>query len=133
LKFKIYDLIFFLVIIAIFVITFAITTQATMYSNNELSLQLLKKLIDKAYWPIFGEVRILDEINAVELDDCSDDTCPSTSGVIYSYVTLVIYIIIANVLLINLLIAMFRFVFIFVCFYPGELERSVSTTFLKVL
>ncbi len=77
-----------------------------MYSHNELNLHLVKKLVDKAYWPIFGEVRILDEINAVEA--CSDDTCPSTSGVIYSYVTLVIYIIIANVLLINLLIAMFR-------------------------
>jgi hypothetical protein len=79
-----------------------------MYSNNELNLQLVKKLVDKAYWPIFGELRILDEINMGECAADSNEACPSKSGIIYSYIFLIVYIIIANVLLINLLIAMFR-------------------------
>jgi hypothetical protein len=84
-------------------------------------MELLKKLVDKAYWPIFGELRILDEINS---EECAvqepgqepDEDCPSTSGIVYSYMFLIAYIIIANVLLINLLIAMFRYVMNFQSF-----------------
>ncbi len=50
-------------------------------------------------------MRILDE-----LDECKYElkgSCPETSGVAFSYVALMIYMVIANVLLINLLIAMF--------------------------
>jgi hypothetical protein len=79
-----------------------------MYSNNELNIQLIKQLIDKAYWPIFGELRILDEINVSHCDADSANACPSKTGIVYSYIFLIVYIIIANVLLINLLIAMFR-------------------------
>lgn len=79
-----------------------------MYTGNEANMMLVKKLIDKAYWPIFGELGILDELS---LDDCEPSetvTCPEKSGVVYSYIVLMLYIIIANVVLINLLIAMFR-------------------------
>ena len=53
-------------------------------------------------------MKILDEINDCPKYDSDDDTCPETSGIAFSYVALMIYMIIANVLLINLLIAMFR-------------------------
>ena len=45
-----------------------------------------------------------------ENDDCSssEQGCPENSGVVFSYISLMIYMLIANVLLINLLIAMFR-------------------------
>lgn len=98
---------FFISIIAIFVCLFGVTTQATLYPGNELNLSLLRSVLNKAYWPIYGEMKILDE-----LEDCpSDDpsvTCPETSGIAFSFVALMVYMIIANVLLINLLIAMFR-------------------------
>ena len=80
------DLIFFLAILAIFVCLFCVTTQATLYPGNTFNIDLLKKLIDKAYWynnllfffkhylllgliffsfvrPIYGEMKILDEMN----------------------------------------------------------------------
>ena len=44
------DLIFFLAILAIFVCLFCVTTQATLYPGNTFNIDLLKKLIDKAYW-----------------------------------------------------------------------------------
>lgn len=56
---------FFISIIAIFVSAFGVTTQATLYPGNKLNFALLRSILDKAYWPIYGEMKILDEI-----DDC---------------------------------------------------------------
>lgn len=86
--------------------------RATMYPGNELNLELIINLINKAYWPIYGEMQILEEI--MERDTCVKDpnaTCPTQSGTYYSYIALIGYMIIANVLLINLLIAMFSSTF----------------------
>ena len=85
------------------------TAQATLYPRSKLGFGLLKEILDKAYWPIFGEMKVYDK----ELDDdvCdaeNQEGCPTESGVIFTYVTLMVYMIAANVLLINLLIAMFR-------------------------
>lgn len=98
---------FFISIIAIFVCTFGVTTQATLYPGNELNLSLLRSVLNKAYWPIYGEMKILEEIEECPSDD-QNVSCPETSGIAFSYVALMVYMIIANVLLINLLIAMFR-------------------------
>ena len=99
------DLMFFMSFISIFVCLFGVTTQGTLYPGNKLSFSLIKSIFNKAYWPIYGEMQILNE-----LDDCDDslETCPETSGVAFSFIFLMIYMVIANVLLINLLIAMFR-------------------------
>lgn len=56
-------------------------------------------------------MKILDEL--IERDErCSKDesNCPDLAGTYFSYVALMIYMVIANVLLINLLIAMFRYI-----------------------
>ena len=50
-------------------------------------------------------MKILEEIND---DQCTPDTCPEKSGVVFSYIALMCYMIVVNVLLLNLLIAMFR-------------------------
>lgn len=102
------DLMFFISIIAIFVCCFGVTTQATLYPGNKLSFALLRSVLDKAYWPIYGEMKILEEIGDCPKADGSNEDCPETSGIAFSYIGLMIYMVIANVLLINLLIAMFR-------------------------
>ena len=51
-------------------------------------------------------MKILDELDACTPDEHTK--CPETSGVAFSFIALMIYMVIANVLLINLLIAMFR-------------------------
>ena len=74
-------------------------------------MSLIKNLIDKAYWPIYGEMKILDEIDPEETCsslDLKGQPCPEKSGIVFSYIGLMIYMIIVNVLLLNLLIAMFR-------------------------
>jgi hypothetical protein len=105
---KLKDLVFFVSIIAIFVCAFGITTQATLYPNSKFTFSLIKNIINKAYWPIYGEMKIFDE--DLENDDCksSEQGCPENAGVVFSYILLMFYMLIANVLLINLLIAMFR-------------------------
>ncbi len=104
------DLIFFLAILAIFVCLFCVTTQATLYPGNTFDIDLLKKLIDKAYWPIYGEMKILDEMN--DKKTCLlTGKCPEPSGIVFSYILLMIYMILVNVLLLNLLIAMFSSTF----------------------
>jgi hypothetical protein len=100
---------FFISILAVFVCAFGVTTQATLYPGNSLGYDLFTSLINKAYWPIYGEMKILDD--DIEGSACKDDPskCPRQSGVVYSYIALMFYMIIANVLLLNLLIAMFRY------------------------
>jgi hypothetical protein len=69
------------------------------------------QIINKAYWPIFGTIEILNDFSKIS-SSCKDDLdedCPEIYGVIYGYVLLMGYVIVANVMLINLLIAMFRF------------------------
>jgi len=80
--------------------------KATLYPGNKLNLDLLRSIFNKAYWPIYGEMKILDELDACTPDEHTK--CPETSGVAFSFIALMIYMVIANVLLINLLIAMFR-------------------------
>ena len=83
-----------------------------MYPGNELNADLIISLINKAYWPIYGEMQILEEIT-MDRDKClkEEEKCPTQSGTYYSYIALVVYMVIANVLLINLLIAMFSSTF----------------------
>lgn len=83
-----------------------------MYPGNEFNIELIMSLINKAYWPIYGEMAILEEIN-MDREEClkKGDTCPTQSGTYYSYAALIAYMVIANVLLINLLIAMFSSTF----------------------
>lgn len=103
---------FFISIIAIFICAFGVTTQATLYpGRNKLDFDLIKAILDRAYWPIYGEMKILDEIDRCEVSSSSDESCPTTSGIAFSFIALMVYMVIANVLLINLLIAMFSSTF----------------------
>ena len=59
-----------------------------------------------AYWPIYGEMGILEVLKSDECEDREFCLDPMTKAA--SFVLLMVYMVIANVLLINLLIAMFR-------------------------
>lgn len=103
------DLLFYINIIVIFVCAFGVTTQAILHPNSNFNAQLMKNIINNAYWPIYGEIgQILD--NELGDDICEKDpkNCPDTVGYVFTYISLMVYMIIANVLIVNLLIAMFR-------------------------
>ena len=71
----------------------------------------MKDIIDIAYWPIYGEMKVLDKINE-QYDEIKDDSYYSeTITIVSSYAGLMAYMILVNVLLVNLLIAMFRYIY----------------------
>lgn len=80
-----------------------------------LDIFLIKDILNTGYWPIYGDMPIKGEFDLTVQAAClvKDDaarpaSCPEKSGVAFSYISLMIYMVIGNVLLLNLLIAMFR-------------------------
>jgi hypothetical protein len=89
----------------IFVTAFGITTEAILSKKtSKLDFDLFRRIINHAYWPIFGDIGLLGTLECEE----ESDKCPDAIGASYTFVMLMIYMIIANVLLVNVLIAMFR-------------------------
>ncbi|XP_050404614.1 transient receptor potential cation channel subfamily M member-like 2 isoform X2 [Patella vulgata] len=108
------DLLPFVLIILIFVVAYAISSEALLYPNSKLSWKLLYHLLRKAYWQIYGEL-FLEDIEGESqctndpnlYDDYDQLRCPTEVGKYIAPVLLAIYIFLINVLLLNLLIAMF--------------------------
>jgi len=70
-----------------------------LYPGSELNSALLGVITDLAYWPLFGQITLLSLIE--------DKKIPRDAQV-YGYSLTAIYMFLANILLLNLLIAMFR-------------------------
>ncbi|XP_025081227.1 transient receptor potential cation channel subfamily M member 2-like isoform X2 [Pomacea canaliculata] len=109
------DLLWFVVILLVFIGAYSIASQAVLFPNTELSWSLLYQLPRKAYWQIYGEL-FLDDIeegdsNCVTNTTSLDKRCPSDIGRYFVPVLLGIYMLLTNVLLLNLLIAMFSYTF----------------------
>lgn len=102
------DLVFFVTIIAIFICSYGITAQASMFPNSKPGINLIRELLDFSYWTIYGDITFKGALT-MSLKGCQKD-CPTKSGLAFTYVTTIIYMVTANILLINLLIAMFRLV-----------------------
>lgn len=108
----------FLFIVIVFIFAYGISTQALMYHNQELSFSLLKNVFLPAYFVIGGEYfereKLMDmqecNSNLTELlitDTYTQEDCPEKYGANVSLFLLVGYIILLNILLVNLLIAIF--------------------------
>ena len=116
---KIYDLKFFILILSVFLFAFGIPAYSLIYGVEEFSWHLPRIILNTAYWQIFGELQILDEIESIysivfqerERNDQNYFRIENydTSGYVV-FILLIIYMTMSSVLLINLLIAMFRFV-----------------------
>jgi len=52
------DLLYFLLILAIFVVAYGVTTQIILYPNSDLNIRLVKDVLSYASWSIFGEFNI---------------------------------------------------------------------------
>ena len=102
------DLVFFVTVISVFVSSFGIATHATLYPKSPNNLNLAKGIINKAYWPIYGDMKIFEDLDNQNCEN-NPEGCPEPTGIVFSYVALMFYMAIANLLLINLLIAMFRY------------------------
>jgi hypothetical protein len=99
-----------LIIIATFVLAFGVSLQAILSPRNKFSPLIFIEILNIAYWPIYGEIRILNSINNETCLESGSTEPPCLDHLTFaaSFILLMVYMVIASVLLINLLIAMFR-------------------------
>ena len=55
------DLMFFMVILLVFIVAFGVASQAILYPNSELDFKLIRSVLSRPYWQIYGEL-FLEEI-----------------------------------------------------------------------
>ncbi|CAC5368004.1 TRPM3 [Mytilus coruscus] len=108
------DIQFFFMILAVFVFSFGVTYQANLFPNAPQSWSLLKDIVYLPYWQMYGEL-FIENIEGSEPSSCTDDPalylngtmtrCPQQNAIVP--LLLAIYMVLTNILLVNLLIAMF--------------------------
>ncbi|XP_025103750.1 transient receptor potential cation channel subfamily M member 4-like isoform X2 [Pomacea canaliculata] len=112
------DTVNFMIILLVVVLAYAVMSEAVLYPESDLTLERLFHVPRKAYWQVFGEVS-LEEIEISDEASCSvvNDSkhfggdiphCPTHYGRYVASIMLGVYIMITNVLLLNLLIARFN-------------------------
>ncbi len=102
---KIIDFASFGLIFLVFILAFGFSIESMLISSDENQSSLIN-LINFVYWPIYGEIRILDQ-----LDKCFENpvNCSNLRESYAVLVLMIIYMVIASVMLLNLVIAMFRY------------------------
>ncbi|XP_005100068.2 transient receptor potential cation channel subfamily M member-like 2 [Aplysia californica] len=109
------DILYFFLFLLMFVASYAISSEAILYPNTELGLLTFYHIPRKAYWQIYGEL-FLDDLegtgscskNASVYSAHPENRCPTTVGRYFVPMLMGVYILLTNVLLLNLLIAMFN-------------------------
>ncbi|XP_070536806.1 transient receptor potential cation channel subfamily M member-like 2 isoform X1 [Ptychodera flava] len=109
------DLLFFVGILFVFILGYGVSMQAILYPNESRIVPLIEGVFYKPYFQIYGEL-FLEELRG-EIDCTTNATlieeggqrCPDTHWLVI--VLLVLYMMLSNVLLLNLLIAMFSYTF----------------------
>ncbi|KAH3703633.1 hypothetical protein DPMN_078672 [Dreissena polymorpha] len=112
------DLLYFLVTMAVFLLAYAIASHSILYPDAPVTWETARQIIRKPYLHLYGEL-FLDETE--DLKDCTNDAslwkngtserCPSETGRIVGPIMMAIYLLFSNILMLNLLIAMFSYTF----------------------
>ncbi|XP_017078096.1 transient receptor potential cation channel trpm isoform X4 [Drosophila eugracilis] len=102
------NMIYFVVLLAVVLMSFGVSRQAILYPNKQPTWSLIKEVTFQPYFMLYGEVF------AGDIDPpCGED--PSQPGCVTGHwvtpITMSMYLLIANILLINLLIAVFNNIF----------------------
>ncbi|XP_052700936.1 transient receptor potential cation channel subfamily M member 1-like isoform X2 [Crassostrea angulata] len=103
------DMSYFLIIMLLVVMSFGIIRQAVHFQNEEPSWFLVRNMFYYPYWMIYGE------LFADEIDTCTDPIRHPEGCVYGSWVApfcMFVFLLISNILLVNLLIARFNATFI---------------------
>ncbi|KAH3857394.1 hypothetical protein DPMN_100001, partial [Dreissena polymorpha] len=114
----VHDLMYFFVIMAVFLLAYAISSYSIMYPNAPVTLETARQIVWMPYWHIYGEL-FLDEMKGET--KCTDDAnlwmnetvsrCTSETSKILAPIMMGVYLLFSNILLLNLLIAMFSYTF----------------------
>ncbi|CAH1793997.1 unnamed protein product, partial [Owenia fusiformis] len=112
------DLLFFIAILLVFILAYGVASQALRYPNAPVSWNLLKDIVYLPYWQMYGELELA--LVEGELEGCTSnetiwrndpeaERCPEESSL--AIILFAIYMMVSNVLLLNLLIALFSHTF----------------------
>ncbi|KAH9509860.1 hypothetical protein Btru_045442 [Bulinus truncatus] len=106
----------FFLIIVIFYVAFAIAAEAALYPVSQPNGKLFYFINKRPFWAIFGEFKF-DEFNTSN-DTCTNNAslydayekprCPTQTGIYYVPIIMAFYVVVINILLLNLLIASFN-------------------------
>ncbi len=61
---KVHDLTFFMLILTVFILAFGVPTFSLLFGVQKFSWHLPRAILNLAYWQIFGELEVLDEIES---------------------------------------------------------------------
>lgn len=100
------DMSYFIIILFIVLISFGIVRQAIHFQHENPSWLIARNVVFYPYWMIYGE------LFAEEIDPCMNPEGECSYGAWVSPALMCIYLLIANILLVNLLIARFNATFI---------------------
>ncbi|XP_032069728.1 transient receptor potential cation channel subfamily M member 3 [Thamnophis elegans] len=95
------DMMYFVIIMLVVLMSFGVARQAILFPNEEPSWKLAKNIFYMPYWMIYGEVF------ADQIDLCSS-LPPCKPGAWIVPAIMACYLLVANILLVNLLIAVFN-------------------------
>ncbi|KAM9780447.1 transient receptor potential cation channel subfamily M member 4-like [Neosynchiropus ocellatus] len=115
------DVFFFLFFLAVWLLAYGVANQAILYDYDPRPNWIFRRVFYRPYLHIFGQIPInemdLDKLvkvpctDNVTLIDAGHEPCLSSYANWLGVILLVIYLLITNILLINLLIAMFSHTF----------------------
>ncbi|XP_054000697.1 transient receptor potential cation channel trpm isoform X3 [Hylaeus anthracinus] len=102
------NMIYFVVLLLVVLMSFGVTRQAILNPNAEPKLKIIRDIFMEPYFMLYGEV-YADNIDP----DCGDEPgmIPCLPGRWITPAVMSVYLLVANILLINLLIAVFNNIF----------------------
>ncbi|XP_052133267.1 transient receptor potential cation channel trpm isoform X2 [Frankliniella occidentalis] len=101
------NMIYFVVLLLVVLVSFGVCRQAILFPDNEASWDLVKDIFFQPYFMLYGEVFA----DAIDPPCGGKDMPPCQTGRWVSPVVMSLYLLVANILLINLLIAVFNNIF----------------------
>ncbi|XP_046811417.1 transient receptor potential cation channel trpm isoform X7 [Lucilia cuprina] len=102
------NMIYFVVLLAVVLMSFGVSRQAILFPNMEPTWRLIREVTYQPYFMLYGEV-FADDIDPPCGENPSQPAC--VTGHWVTPITMSMYLLIANILLINLLIAVFNNIF----------------------
>ncbi|XP_073954021.1 transient receptor potential cation channel, subfamily M isoform X7 [Choristoneura fumiferana] len=102
------NMIYFVVLLLVVLMSFGVARQAILYPDKEASWYLIREIFFQPYFMLYGEV-FAPEIDPECGLDIKDHKC--VTGRWITPIVMTIYLLVANILLINLLIAVFNNIF----------------------
>uniref|UniRef100_A0A673NJ65 Transient receptor potential cation channel, subfamily M, member 4a n=1 Tax=Sinocyclocheilus rhinocerous TaxID=307959 RepID=A0A673NJ65_9TELE len=114
------DVFFFLFFLGVWLMAYGVANQALLYSYDSRPGWIIRRVFYRPYMHIYGQIP-LDEIDGVcVFVECTDNVtlihqgaepCPQSDANWLVLILLSVYLLVTNILLVNLLIAMFSYTF----------------------